>query len=120
MGFLKRLFGGQSEKPYVDKEGIYFYVKCSNCGTIVRLRAHKTHDLNRDENGLVWHKTIVDSKCFRRISAVVRLNNSYQTISQEIAGGEFVTEADYLAWESARAARQSAKEETADNEGPAS
>ena len=29
MGFLKRLFGGGDDKPkkYVDKDGIYFFVK---------------------------------------------------------------------------------------------
>ena len=68
MGFLKRLFGGEKENKesgYVDKTGIYFYVQCDNCGTCVRLRADKEHDLMREDNGFTWHKTIVDSRCFR-------------------------------------------------------
>jgi hypothetical protein len=96
MGFLKRLFGGGPQE-YVDKTGLYFYVKCDNCGTIVKVRADKQHDLNNENGGYVWHKTIVDSRCFRRIQAVIYLDQSYNVTNQELAGGQLVDEADYLA-----------------------
>lgn len=97
MGFLKKLFGGKAESSgeYVDKDGVYFYVRCHNCGTVVRLRASKQYDLENTGSGFTWHKTIVDSKCFRPMQAVVYLNRNYEMENAEIQGGEFVTEADY-------------------------
>lgn len=99
MGFLKRLFGGEKkEQGYVDKQGIYFYVRCNNCGTIVRLRADKQYDLQKEGGGYVWHKTIVDNRCFRPMQTVVYLDKNYEVTSEEIQGGEYVTEAEYNAW----------------------
>ena len=95
MGFFKRLFGSEKNEAYVDKQGVYFYVRCNNCGTIVRLRADKQYDLENNDGGYVWHKTIVDSKCFRPMPAVVILNSSYELENADIQGGQFVTEADY-------------------------
>ncbi len=95
MGFLKRLFGGEKDEGYVDKQGVYFYVRCNNCGTIVRLRADKQYDLENTGGGYTWHKTVVDNKCFRQMPAVVTLNGSYEIENADIQGGEFVTEADY-------------------------
>ena len=99
MGFLKKLFGGE-KKPakYVDKRGIYFYVRCDNCGTVTRVRADKEYDLSRDGNNFVWHKNIVDNRCFRPIATVVHLNGSYQMTSEEISGGSFVSEEEYNAF----------------------
>ena len=99
MGFLKKLFGGE-KKPakYVDKRGVYFYVRCDNCSTITRVRADKEYDLTRDGNNFVWHKTIVDNRCFRPMATVVHLDGSYQVTSQEISGGSFVSEEEYHAF----------------------
>ncbi|MCA9997522.1 MAG: hypothetical protein KDE56_17305 [Anaerolineales bacterium] len=98
MGFLKRLFGGGEQKSsaqYVDKQGIYFYVQCDNCGSVVRVRADKQHDLQNTGDGFTWHKTIVDSRCFRRMQTVVQLNSSYAVVSAELQGGKYITEAEY-------------------------
>lgn len=97
MGLFKKLFGGK-EKPYVDENGIYFYARCQHCGTIVRVRADRRNDFSREEDGYVWHKTIVDNKCFRRMQAVVNLNRKFEVSGAELSGGEFVTEAEYNAW----------------------
>ena len=101
MGLLKKLFGGNNEakpaKPtrYVDTQGIYFYVQCDNCGALVKLRADKQYDLLDDGDGYVWHKTIVDNRCFRRIPTVVHLNRQYEVVSQTIEGGRYITEEAY-------------------------
>lgn len=114
MGFLKRLFGG-GEKKYVDERGLYFYVQCDNCGQCVRIRADKQYDLLEEGGGYTWHKTIVDSRCFRPMPTVVRLNRNYQVLSAEISGGHYISEAEYEAWlaerEAAKAAAVSAAEE---------
>jgi hypothetical protein len=100
MGFLKKLFGGGEKKPseYVDTRGVYFYVRCDNCGTIVKVRADKEYDLAREGNGFTWHKTIVDNRCFRSMPTVVALNSNYEIENAEITGGEYVSEADYNAF----------------------
>ena len=103
MGFLRKLFGG-GDKKHVDDRGLYFFVQCDNCDTIVRVRADKQHDLNHTGSGYEWHKTIVDSKCFRRIRTVVRMDNQYNMVSHDTSGGQFVTEADWEAQEAARRA----------------
>ncbi len=111
MGFLKKLFGGGEPKKYVDKQGIYFYVVCENCGSRVKVRADKQHDLQNTGSGYEWHKTIVDNRCFRRITTVVQLDVNYQMVSHEISGGRYMTEAEYLAAEAAQKAKNSAKAE---------
>lgn len=98
MGFFKKLFGGEKKSSkYVDTRGVYFYVSCDHCGTITRVRADKEYDLIREGNGFVWHKTIVDNRCFRPIATVVNLDGNYQVSSEEISGGVFVSEAEYSA-----------------------
>lgn len=110
MGFLKKLLGGGEKKAageYVDKTGIYFYFQCDNCGKRVRVRADKQHDLLNDDGGYVWHKTVVDSKCFRRMETVVYLDGHYNVTSYELTGGKFLTQAEYEAAEQAELSAKS-------------
>lgn len=99
MGFLKKIFGQSGrdgpDKPYVDTQGIYLYVQCDNCGAPVRLRADKQHDLMNEDGGFVWHKTIVDNRCFRPMPTVVRFDGNYNVVEQEITGGRYITEEAY-------------------------
>jgi hypothetical protein len=99
MNFLKRLFGGgepgQPADSAGDDEGFFVYVQCDRCGDRVRLRIHKSHDLNRTDEGYTWHKTIIDNRCFRPMPTVVTFNAHYQPIKQEIEGGHYISEAEY-------------------------
>ena len=100
MGFLKKLFGGSqgdSRSPQAtgDTQGIYFYVQCDRCGTPVRLRADKQYDLISGGTGYVWHKTIVDNRCFQRMPTVVYLDRAYEMVSHEITGGHYITQDEY-------------------------
>ena len=102
MEFLKNLFGGKKEpQQYVDKTGIYFYVQLNNLDSRVKVRADKQHDLMRTDSGYVWHKTIVDSKYFRRLQATVHFDRNYNITSSELDGGTFISEAEYNAAEMA-------------------
>jgi hypothetical protein len=105
MDFLKRLFGLGGPKEYVDTQGLYFYFKCDNCGATVKVRADKQHDLNNDDGGYVWHKTIVDSRCFRRMQAVIYLDGSYNVTNYELTGGQLLSEEAYLAEEAGDGSR---------------
>lgn len=113
MGFLKRLFGGDKKGggQYIDKQGLYFYVQCNNCQSVVRVRADKQHDLQRTDGGFEWHKTIVDSRCFRRMQTRVQLDSNYQIVDSELSGGKYISEADY---KQILAAQADAAEQAAD------
>lgn len=97
MGFLRRLFGGDKSGAQGDTHGIYLYVQCDNCGARVRVRADKQYDLNRTDDGYVWHKTIVDSKCFRQIPTVVYLDRNYEVVKADIEGGRYISREAYEA-----------------------
>lgn len=102
MGFLKKLFGGGAEKPYVDKNGIYFYVQVDDRDSRVKVRADKLNDLTRDDGGFVWHKTIVDSKYFKRMQAIVHFDSAYNIVKTELDGGTFITKEAYETAEAAQ------------------
>lgn len=104
MGFLKKLLGGEqplsqggSTGSNPDPQGVYFYVQCDRCGAPVRLRADKQYDLINEGGNYVWHKTIVDSRCFRPMPTVVTLNAGYEMVAHEIAGGHYITKEEYEA-----------------------
>lgn len=78
-----------------DPEGFFFYVQCDNCGKAVRLRINKQWDLNRSDLGYVWHKTIVDSRCFRPMPTVVHFDSRYNVARAEIQGGHVISMAEY-------------------------
>jgi hypothetical protein len=102
MGFLRRLFGGGEPRPAGGDDGFFVYVRCDQCGAAVRLRLHKQHDLNDAEEGYVWHKTIVDSRCFRPMVTVARFDRDYQLLEAEIDGGHFIGREEYEAVEAQR------------------
>jgi hypothetical protein len=108
MGFLKKLFGGgdDNKKKYVDKQGIYFFVQCNNCGKTVRIRADKQYDLSNEGGNYSWHKTIVDNKCFRPMNTVVILDSSYNVVNADIDGGRYITEEEFNAIEKEEAVQK--------------
>jgi len=109
MGFLKKLFGGGNSGKPVDKNGIYLYFRSKRAAdAVTKVRADKQHDLNRSDSGFVWHKTIVDSRYFSRIQAVVYFDGKYEVTSADLDGGEMITKEEF---EAALAAREAAKNE---------
>jgi hypothetical protein len=97
MGFLKKLFGGgdSSSSGRGDSDGFFLYVQCDHCQKKVRLRLNKRYDLNHTGDGYVWHKTIVDSRCFRPMAAVVHFDARLNPSKQEIEGGRFISRAEF-------------------------
>ena len=95
MKLLKRLRGlvGGEGRPR-DPDGIYFYVRCGRCGQKLKVRADRRFDLVRDldEGGYVLHKEMMDGTCFSLMYATVRFDDDKRIISQEVEGGEFISE----------------------------
>ena len=96
---FRNLLLGSSDGEIKDRDGIYFYIKCSQCGAPVRVRADKRHDLMRDYNtgSLIWNKEIMDGACFQLIHATVHFDPAYHITEKEITGGEFITWEEYAA-----------------------
>jgi len=103
MGRLRSLFAGSGEEP-----GIFnLYVRCGKCGEKLRLRVSTRSDLMRDYDrgtgdmgsGYILRKDIMDDRCFQIMHAEVQLDDSHRILSQEISGGEFITQEEYEAEE---------------------
>lgn len=96
MGFLKKLFGGQSAPA---DDGLYFYVRCGNCERVLRIRVNKKNDLlsDWDRGGYTLTKEMMDDKCFRLMRAEIAFDQNFNITSQTIEGGQFITREEYEA-----------------------
>jgi hypothetical protein len=109
--WFKSLFGGASGGATArsgasdgDPHGIYFYFRCDRCGEIVRVRANRRNDINREEDGpgaLVLRKEVMGNKCYQLMSAEIWLNDSYQVVNAEVTGGKLADVDDYEAQQAA-------------------
>lgn len=98
MGFLKRLFGGFGGNSQPKDTGIYLYFRSQRAAdAVTKIRIEPSYDLNRDGEGLSWHKTIVDSRYFSRINAVIRFDNNHRILSADLDKGELITEEEFEA-----------------------
>ena len=97
MGLLNKLsslFGGKSGET--GDEAVHIYVECGRCQSKVHVRLDKRHDLSQHESGGYFvRKEIMDSKCFRLMTAELTLDASYRIQSQDIQGGRFLSKEEY-------------------------
>lgn len=91
---LKSLFSTKASGPADD--GIHIYVECARCKSTVHVRLDKRHDLSAHEGGGYFvRKEIMDSKCFRLMSAEIVFDPRYRVERQEIQGGRFLTKGEF-------------------------
>lgn len=98
MSFFSKLFGSKEGRG--DPDGLYFYVQCDRCGEKLRIRADKRHDLSQDpeKGGYVWHKEIMDGRCFQLMYAHVVLDRGFSVREQSLDGeGHFISREEYEA-----------------------
>lgn len=96
MGFLRRLFGGQP-RPAKDS-GIYLYFRSKRAAdAVTKIRIEPKYDLNAESNGYVWHKTIVDSRYFSKINAIVYFDSNHNLTTSDVDGGELISAEAYEA-----------------------
>ncbi len=95
MGFLDRIFGRKTSEP--QDEGIYFYVRCDNCGRVLHTRLDPERELTRrDEGGYEVRKEMLDDRCFRPITLLATFNESRQPVNVDVRGGTLI---DRETWE---------------------
>jgi hypothetical protein len=85
--------GGRAHDP----DGIYFYVRCGQCGQKLQIRASRRFDLVHDlqQGGYTLRKEMMDGTCFSLMYATIRFDENYRILSREIEGGEFITEEEF-------------------------
>jgi len=99
MGLLDKLRSLFSSKPSTGADdAIHVYVECGRCKSKVYVRLDKRHDLSRGEGGGYFvRKEIMDSKCFRLMTAEIVFDSSYRIESHEVQGGRFISKQEFEA-----------------------
>lgn len=83
--------------PRAD-EAVHIYVECGRCKSKVHVRLDKRHDLSQEEGGGYFvRKEIMDSRCFRLMTAEITFDGSYRIQRQEVQGGRFISRQEYEA-----------------------
>ena len=102
MSFLKKL-GALFSPPTGDSRSLWLYVKCDKCGEILKGRVDLHNDLSvqyEDSGGgtsYYCRKMFVGSnRCYRPIEVELTFDKNRRLINEEIKGGEFVSEQDFL------------------------
>jgi len=97
LGLLDRLSSLFSPAPAKEgKDAVHIYVECGRCKSRVHVRLDKRHDLSTGEGGGYFvRKEIMDSKCFRMMTAEISFDGSYRIQTQELQGGRFITKAEF-------------------------
>ena len=101
MRWFARFFTRRPRQP--RDAALWIYVRCRRCGEAIRIRADRRYDLVSEmhdpgETGPAYtmHKDIVGERCFQRIAVDLGFDHRQQIMQQQITGGEFLTEAEYL------------------------
>jgi len=105
MGFLdklRELLGGSGKGGAAasgDPYGLWFHFRCNKCGSVVRIRADRRNDLNREDGpgALLLRKEVMDNKCFQLMHAEVWLDSEYNVVSSEVTGGKLISRDEYEA-----------------------
>jgi hypothetical protein len=97
MGFLDNLRSLFSSRPSARADdAIHIYVECGRCKSRVHVRLDKRHDLSQGEGGGYFvRKEIMDSKCFRMMTAEIAFDTSYRVQNQEVQGGRLVSKQEF-------------------------
>ncbi len=112
MGFFSQLFGKlrgkttSGQKGYARQDGpsgLYVYLQCDHCGEKIGVRLSKTSELQRREGPdegqgpgeYFVRKTIVGSKCYRRIEATIDFDARYNVVHSEVVNGKLITFDEY-------------------------
>ena len=102
MGFLDKIrsfFAGAPSPSAGDPYGIWFHFRCGKCGGVVRVRADRRNDLNREEGPgtFLLRKDVMDNSCYQLMHAAIWLDGSYNVVAADVSGGELISKEEYEA-----------------------
>jgi len=91
-----------------DEHGYYFYVRCSRCGELIRVRADRRWDFQQEFDsgrdavaGYTLSKEVMGKQCFQMIRVTIHFDSRRQETEREIHGGQFVSREDFEAGQTA-------------------
>ncbi len=95
LDLLKKLF-----KPANQGNIIKIYLKDNKCGQKIKVLLRKSYDLQRvysDDQTAAFalNKVVICDKCFNQIKVKLHYDQKYNNISQEINGGELISEEEF-------------------------
>lgn len=92
----RKLFGGASKPGTGGDEGLYFYVRLTQTGEVVKIRLIPRQELVPDykNGGYFSRKVITGPRTLGRADAVFRFDEKRRFSGAEINGGELVEGAD--------------------------
>jgi hypothetical protein len=104
MSFLKNLGKIFSSRPSGSSRARYFYVQCNKCGEKLRARVDTYNELTPDFDGksdepvsYFCRKVLIGEKqCYQPIELNLKFGRNRQLLSQEIHGGKFISEDEFL------------------------
>lgn len=100
MNFLKRLFGGGGSSDRV----LILYVRPKMCQEILRVRIDLFNSLSLADDGDSYfvRKLASASRCPFQAEIEITFDKNRRIVQQQIANGEFVSEAEFTAQEAKR------------------
>jgi hypothetical protein len=91
MGLFKKKSGGKKPSPQGGHMDVY--VKCGNCGEIIKTHIVMGHELiptyNEQGPAYILRKELIGSRCPNRIQLSMDFDGAKRIISQDVTGGEF-------------------------------
>lgn len=103
MGILKKISELFSSSGASDDSAYWLYVKCKRCGETIRTRVDLHNDLSAnygegsEETTYFCRKVLMgQERCFQRIDVQLTFDQQRKLIDRQIAGGDFITEDQYL------------------------
>ena len=95
MNFFKKLFQRTPEQP--KDNGIYINVQCGKCKNVMHVRIDKQYDINSDEEGRVWRKTLVCDRCYQKMRTEILFDQQFGMVSKEITSGSYLSDDEVTA-----------------------
>lgn len=92
--FIKNIFSGNNSKI------INIYLQCNDCDDKLKIVLRKGYDISRiykksDKGDYQVKKVAICNDCYSKIPLLIKFNNNYEIIDQEINNGKMITKEEY-------------------------
>ena len=101
MSFLKKLSNIFSSPGGGNDRSYWIYARCSRCGEKIRARVDLSNDLSLnyegDQTTYSSRKVLIgEQRCFEKIEVLLTFDKNRKLINQDISGGQFISEQQFL------------------------
>lgn len=104
MGFLKKLSEAFLAPNPQKSRMRWYYIRCGKCGTKFKIGVNMFSEIVRNydnvksgESAYTLRKVAQDNQCFTPIEVSISYDHAQKEITQEIEGGDFISESEFKA-----------------------